>query len=166
VSLANQLFYLELKMAETYREQRSKHPRFARTNKGVLLAEGAVALVIVIFGLIISVALVLNACIGATFKNRLVVVSNLAAQFAVARSSDAGLEAETDQFVQQLLPQVGLTPCNLVVTAKRETIDNQPGVLVSISNQFSVIGNGTMMPMKLLVADTEFGAIKIPDPDQ
>jgi hypothetical protein len=139
-----------------------KYSRSSRTAKGQVLIEGAIGLILVIGGCMLAVVLVLNSSVGACYKSRLAVVTNMATQFAVTKSTDAGLSAETNTFVQQLMSQAGMAPYNLTVTVKLATIDTQPGVLVSISNQFPVLGNGTLIPMQLKVADTEFGAILPP----
>jgi hypothetical protein len=125
-----------------------------------VLIEGALGLVMVIGVGVMSAMLVLNSGVGAFFKNKLSMITNQAVQFAVSHSqdADADLQAETKTFVQQLMPNVGLTPSNLNVTVKFTTTGTQTGLLVSVSNNFPLLGNGTMFPAQMQMSDTEFAS--------
>ena len=135
-----------------------KYRRLHRTSKGQVLIEGVLGLTMVLAGGVLAAFLVLNSGIGVFAKDKLVIVTGQAAQFAVANSSDPELEAETNTFVQQLMPTVGLKPQDLNVTLKLTTVGLQTGVLVTVSNSFPIIGNGTLMPVRLQMSDTEFSA--------
>src|SRR5271154_285017 len=133
-----------------------KNRNHRRSSKGQVLVEGELGLAMVTGGGVLAALLVLNSGVGVFAKDKLVMVTGQAAQFAVTNSSDADLEAETKTFVQQLMPTVGLKPQNLNVTLKLTTVGMQTGVLVSVSNNFTIIGNGTIMPAQLQMTDTEF----------
>jgi hypothetical protein len=127
------------------------YQKSGRTAKGQILLEGALGFVMVTFGCILALILVINSCVGAAYKTRLATVTNLAAQYAVNQSS-----GQTTTFVQQLMRTLCMTPNHLKVTLQPATIDAQTGVLVSVSNQFPILGNGTYVPMQLQITDTEF----------
>jgi hypothetical protein len=132
--------------------------RRRRSCRGQALIEGALGVVLVLGGGVLASMLVLNSGFGALFKNKISLVANQAAQFAVSHASDSDLQSETNTFVEQLMPEVGLTPRNLNVTLKLTTTGTQTGVLVSVANDFSILGNGTMFPAQLRMSDTEFAS--------
>jgi hypothetical protein len=131
--------------------------------KGSGIVEGVVGLWMVIGAGVCAALLVLNSGAGIYFKEKLVIVTNMAAQFASAHSSDSNLDSEVQNYVQSLLPECGMTPSqlNVHVTAPATFIANgqqQTGVQVVVSNQFNLFGNGTVLPCQIQLSDTEFAA--------
>ena len=130
-----------------------------RSQKGQGIIEGAVGLVLIIGGAVIGALLILNCGAGIFFKNKLLVVSTQAAQYAAAHSHDSGVNDEVTAYVQHLMQQVGMTPNNLAVSTNAATIDGQNGMTVAITNSFPLFGNGSVLPCQIQLNDTEFAAI-------
>jgi hypothetical protein len=126
-----------------------------RTERGAGLVEGAVGLMMVVGGGILVTFLILDCGTAVYFKNKLLLITGQAAQFAAAHGSDPGVRDETMTFVQNLMPTVGLTPRDLNVTVNSTAMNGVQGVQVTVSNQFPLFGKG-MLPNRIQLDDTEF----------
>jgi len=136
-----------------------------RSQRGSGIIEGAVGLLMVISGGIMATMLMLNSGADIFFKNKILVVANQAALYAAAHQSDPNVQEETQSFVQELMPTVGLTPSSLNVTVTPTTVNGVEGEQVAISNQFPLFGTGSILPNKIRLADTEFASFAIVGPD-
>lgn len=132
-----------------------KARRDIKRAKGQGLVEGSVAVSMIIGAGVIATLMVLNSGACMFFKEKLATVTTSAAQYAAAHSSDSDVKAETTAFVQNLMPQVGLTPNNLVVGVSTTSVGQSPGVQVTINNLFPLFGGGTILPTQMTLADSE-----------
>ena len=135
-----------------------KYQRNRTTSKGLVIVEAAFALSMVIAGGVLASMLVLYSGVSMYSKKKLSLVTSQAAVLAVSISSNANALDQTKAFVEQLMPEVGLTPHNLNVTLRQSTNGSQQGVTVTISNQFPMIGSGALAPAQLQIIDSEFAA--------
>ena len=135
-----------------------------RSQKGSGLIEGVVGLMLVIGSTILAALLLLNSGMSILFDNKLLLVAGQAARYAVAHQLDENVEAETQTFVQSLMPTLGLTPNNLIVTTTPNAICGAQGMQVTVSNQFIVVGAAAIpgvFPSQIRLADTEFAGCTI-----
>jgi hypothetical protein len=134
------------------------------STRGSAIAEGVVGLMLVIWGAVAGTLLLLNSGAGIFFKEKLLIVTNMTAQYAAQNANDPNLQADTYTYVERVLPQFGLTPDNVTITITNPvTIKTNTGpiigVQVRVSNRFPVFGNGTVLPMCIQLSDTEFAAL-------
>jgi len=135
------------------------HRKCRRSNSGQVLIQGALSLALVFAGGVVAALLVLYAGVGMLFQNKLSLVTSQAAAFAVSIPLDGNADAldQTKTFVQQLMPEVGLTPQNLTVRLQQTTVGTKTGVKVSVSNAFPMVGVA-FAPPQVQISDTEFAA--------
>jgi hypothetical protein len=133
-----------------------------RSNRGSGLVEGVVGLHMVIGGTVLATLLILNSGTSILSKNKILLVTGQAAQYAAAHQSDADLQSETQAFVQSLMPVVGLTPNRLSVTVTATAVNGVQGQQVCVTNQFPLFGTaGGAFPTQIQLADTEFAGSSI-----
>jgi hypothetical protein len=142
------------------------HNRQGRTNKirstlGSGLIEGVFGLMLVIGGAVAGTLLILNSGTGISLKQKLVIVTNLAAQYAAQNFNDNNIEEDTQAYVENLLPQVGLRGNGLKVEVTKDVkvaTNSAPvtGVQVRVTNQIGLVGNGALFPATIELSDTEF----------
>jgi len=126
-----------------------------RNQRGSGIIAGAVGLVLFVGSGILATLLILNAGVGIFFKNKTWLVANQAAQYAFAHQSDSNVQAETQSFVQELMPTVGLAPSRLNVTVTSTIVNGKEGEQVTVSNKFPLLGNDGVLPHQIQLADTE-----------
>jgi hypothetical protein len=130
-----------------------------RNKRGSGIIEGVFGLVLIISGGIISTLFILNSGAGIFFRNKTLLVASQAAQYAAAHQADSDVQGETETFVQNLMPTVGMSPSDLKVTVTATTVNGVQGVQVSVSNHFPLFGSGGgVMPDQIRLADTEFAS--------
>jgi len=120
------------------------------------LVEGTVAICMIFGSGVVAMLLVLNSGTSMVFKEKLNNVTHLAAAYAAAHAGDSNVQEETTTFVAQLMPQAGISPTALTVEVNQVNIQQDPGVQVSISNQFPLFGTaGGIFPAQLTLTDSE-----------
>lgn len=134
-----------------------KKLRVSRNQKGQGIIEGAVGLVMVLGAGIVAMMFILNSGVGMYYKQKLMPVTNLAAQFAAAHASDSNVDEETANFVRDLMPKLCMAPSNLQVKVETITVGSEPAMQVTVSNSFPLFGTGGASGATNLLAlsDTE-----------
>jgi hypothetical protein len=134
-----------------------------RNCRGSGIVEGVIGLLVVIGGAVGGTLMVLNSGAGIFFKEKLVIVTSMAAQYAAAHSSDSNLQSEVTEYAQKLMMQCGMAPSNMEVVLTNPatfTVNGQPqtGVSVAVNNKFPLFGNGSLLPAQIQMGDTEFAS--------
>lgn len=135
-----------------------KYRRCRANCSGQGLIEGTFGLTMVVGGGLLATLFVFNSGFGTLYQTKLsMVTSQAAAVAAQLPDDDATRTVEIQSFVQQLMPNVGLSPNNLSVTTTTFSAANgQVGALVSVSSGFPILGGGTFVPTSMQVSDTEY----------
>jgi len=124
-----------------------------RTHRGSVLAEGVVALGLVIAGAVGGTLLLVNAGVATYYKEKLGFIDNQAAIYA-ANQANLGLnsdqvQAQTETFVNDLLRATGMPESEDITT----TVDADKVTVATRLANISVIGNGTILPAFVSVQD-------------
>lgn len=138
--------------------KRSKQGRRA-TGSGLI--EGVFGLMLVIGGTTAGTMLMLNSGSAMFLKEKLVVVSNLAAQYAAQNFNDSNIQEDTRAYVQNLLPRVGLSGSGLKVAVTKDIAvktNGTPvvGVQVRVSSKVQLLSDGSLFPTSIELSDTEW----------
>ncbi len=129
--------------------------RVKRNRRGQGIIEGAIGLIMVLGAGIAATLLLLNSGAGMYFKQKLMPVAYLGAQFAAGHSADPNVSDETRQYIEQLMPKVGLKPANLGVDVLLITVEDEPSIQVTVTNNFPLFGNGSDITGVLRLSGTE-----------
>jgi hypothetical protein len=129
--------------------------RRMRSERGQGIAEGAAAISMIIPVSIGACLLIFNSGSGIYFKQKLEGVTHLAAQYAAAHAGDSNVEIETETFVENIMPEVGMTPNNLNVDIEELSMNENPMVKVTVANSFQVFGGGSVLPSQITLAESE-----------
>jgi hypothetical protein len=130
-----------------------------RKADGSGIVEGTVGLMLVIGGGVMASLFLLNCGMSAYFKQKLEIVSNAAAQYAATLPPSDDLPTKTtltQQFVQQLMPQVGVRSINLSVNLDNSTVGTQTGISATVTNCFPLFGNGSILPATIQLSDSSW----------
>jgi len=126
-----------------------------RNQQGQALVEGTAAMSLIFFSVTIAMYFILNAGMGMFFKEKLSGVCHSAAAYAAAHAGDSDVEGKTTEFVEELMPQVGIAPYSLNVGVSEITVQENQGVQVTVQNTFPLFGSINMLPSKIVLADSE-----------
>jgi len=132
-----------------------RNRRRYRQQQGQALAEGTAAMCMVFGSVVVAMFFVLNTGMGMFFKQKLTGVCLAAAAHASAHAGDSDVETETMDFVEELMPQVGIAPRNLSVAVSEINVGEHSGVQVTVSNTFPLFGSVNMLPTQIVLADSE-----------
>lgn len=127
--------------------------RRARSSQGQAIAEGAVALILIVTGVVAGIVFLLDAGASIYWKDKLTFVTNQAASFA-AQKGERVQQSEVEDFVKTLLPACGININNVEV--KTETIDAGGKKLckVTLTNTFPLFVTGvTFLPFEVRLTD-------------
>jgi hypothetical protein len=134
--------------------------RMRRTPRGSTLIEGACGLVLVIISSVLSLVFVVDSGTGMLFRTKLLMVTAQAAQYAASHQTDIDVQGETQTFVQNQMPNIGLVPYDLKVSVVQNTMNGVAGEQVTVTNKFLLFGKGflSFVPDSIQLADTEFAS--------
>jgi len=108
----------------------------------------------IIGGGILVTFLILNSGVGMLCQYKIMLVTGQAAIFAAGHQADSDIQSETQTFVQDLMPTVGLNPSGPVVKVIPTTVHGVAGEQVTVSNQFLMFNTST----RIRLTDTEFAS--------
>lgn len=123
-----------------------------RNNKGSGIVEGAVGLVLIIFGAVCAVLFMVNSGIAMYQKSRL---SYVAMQTATYASQMPRLDqAAVKLFAQDILRQMGIDSGDIGVVATDVTVKGQPAVKVELRNAFPLFNSRVdYLPKTVAISD-------------
>lgn len=115
-----------------------------RKKNGSGIVEGVVGLMVVMGGVVAGSLFVLDTGTGIYFKNKLLIVTNIAAQH-YAQNTKENVAAD----VQSLMEQAGMTPNDL------HAGPDTTGTRFTVTNTFPLFGNGSILPLNVQLSDCE-----------
>ena len=132
-----------------------------RLARGSGIAEAVVGMLLVTGASVMGILFLLNSGSAIFYKEKLVILANLAAQYAAQNFTDSNLQVDTEKYVENIMPHLGLKSSDLnVAVTSPVTIktNNVPliGVQVQISNKFLLFGDGSAIPATVQLSDLEF----------
>jgi hypothetical protein len=128
---------------------KAQHSR--RGQKGSAIVEGALAICMVITSTSLAALLLINCGCLMFFKMKLTHVNYQAAAYAAAHGGDSALQEETADFVKTMMSQMGLAPNNLMVAVRQTRVEENPAVIVTVTNDFPIFG----VTSKIAICDSE-----------
>ena len=123
------------------------------SGSGLLALVAAISLLITLGGLL-TLLLVCSGC-GMIFQEQLERVNRLASSFASAHAQDSNVQGETESFVKDLMPQMGMAPLNLSVMVTSTQAQNGPSLRVTLTNQFPLAISHSVLPDHVTVSDSQ-----------
>jgi len=126
-----------------------------RNARGAGLVAGTTAVAVIIGTGAMATLLLVNLGSGILFEEKLGRINSLATNFASAHAQDTNLQAETESYVKNLMPAMGLAPIGTSVTVTPTDTQNGPGVQVTLGNQFHLVGLRGVLPSQITLRDTE-----------
>lgn len=137
------------------------HVRRARSNSGAVLAEGVVALSLIVAGVVLGTLLLVNVGIASYYKEKLGLVTNqvavrLARHISWNSSFPKALNdtEEATTVANSLLTAMGLPKAKTVtVVSKSDFV-----TVTIVVDGFPMFGQGTVIPVKISLQDTAAAA--------
>jgi hypothetical protein len=127
-----------------------------RKTKGAGIVEGVVGLVVLTISTVLAVLLLLNAGGAAYDKEKISLVADQAACYAISLPSDATRQPLVAAMVNQLLSSMGISN-NAIVDVQDVTAGGQAAVQVSVTTSCSTLLTGrfaSVMPSQIQMSDS------------
>jgi hypothetical protein len=136
-----------------------------RAQIGAALAEGVVALMLIIGATVGACLLLSNIGTSIYYKEKLSFVSNQCAQYARFLPGTEDQEVKTAELAKSLLKSMGIKASRCEVKVKDTIVEGIPGVSVTVSAfDLQVFGTGELLPATVSLQDTAV-ALKGTTPD-
>lgn len=137
--------------------QRIKYSRARiRSMRGSNMLEGAVALVMVIGGLIVAGLLLMNSGVLIYNQEKIGYATHSAASFA-ATANSGSRQADTEAEVDKIMDNLGLGSATTSTTIRDVTIKSKPAVSVTITANLPTMmaaGFGNIIPQQVTLTET------------
>ncbi|MBI4533545.1 MAG: hypothetical protein HY711_06320 [Candidatus Melainabacteria bacterium] len=128
--------------------------RIQRSLAGQALAEGVVALLLVVAGVVGGVILLVNVGMSTYYKEKLGFVANQVATYAATLSASNDITAKSTDLAKDLMTKMGL-PSDATVTTETTTAGGKSAVSVTIqTGSLPLFGKGDILPLKISLRDT------------
>ena len=124
-----------------------------RSSKGQLMA--SVDLMILIPSTVVLVLFLLNVGVAMYYKQKIAHISNEAAKVAAGYPDAETASSKTQEFVRDLIAQMGISCASQVVEVKPCTLAGRRGATVKVQlTGLAMIGNGMVFPSVIPMEDT------------
>jgi len=129
--------------------------RNGRPPQGAALAEGVVALMLVIGATVGACLLLTNIGMSIYYKEKLSFVSNQCALFARYVPGTEDAEVRTSELAKSLLKSMGIRPSRCDCKVKDTLVEGIPAVSVTLNAlDLHLFGNGELLPGSVSLSDT------------